>query len=190
MKSNVSHILILERERSSSNHQRELFSDEKTKKKEQQQQQLVVHSLSSFSSCAFLSLFFFRDVSTLAFLHFFNPRNEERFRQSLSLDTRMQSIQSTVVVEVRFKFSLSFKLSFKTLFFYLFRRKRFVLSLAPFFPLPLPSSFGKSRSVMMITFLDIFLDRLPGKRFVVLLFTLISLFSLSYARIPASNACE
>jgi hypothetical protein len=102
----------------------------------------------------------------------------------------MQSIQSTVVVEVRFKFSLSFKLSFKTLFFYLFRRKRFVLSLAPFFPLPLPSSFGKSRSVMMITFLDIFLDRLPGKRF-VLLFTLISLFSLSYnTRIPASNACE
>jgi hypothetical protein len=117
-------------------------------------------------------------VSTLAFLHFFNPRNEERFRQSLSLDTRMQSIQSTVVVEVRFKFSLSFKLSFKTLFFYLFRRKRFVLSLAPFFPLPLPSSF-RSLSVMMITFLDIFLDRLPGKRFVVLLFTLISLFSLS-----------
>ena len=58
MKSNVSHILILERERSSSNHQRELFSDEKTKKKEQQQQQLVVHSLSSFS-CAFLSLSFF-----------------------------------------------------------------------------------------------------------------------------------
>jgi hypothetical protein len=44
--------------------------------------------------------------------------------------------------------------------------------------------------VMMITFLDIFLDRLPGKRF-VLLFTLISLFSLSYnTRIPASNACE
>ena len=131
------------------------------------------------------SLFFFRDVSTLAFLHFFNPRNEERFRQSLSLDTRMQSIQSTVVVEVRFKFSLSFK---NSLFLPLSSR---VLSLvAPFFPLPLPSSFGKSRSVMMITFLDIFLDRLPGKRFVVLLFTLISLFSLSYARIPASNACE
>jgi hypothetical protein len=143
-----------------------------------------------FRRALFFLSFFPSDVSTLAFLHFFNPRNEERFRQSLSLDTRMQSIQSTVVVEVRFKFSLSFKLSFKTLFFYLFRRKRFVLSLAPFFPLPLPSSFGKSRSVMMITFLDIFLDRLPGKRFVVLLFTLISLFSLSYARIPASNACE
>ena len=145
-----------------------------------------------FRALFFLSLFF-RDVSTLAFLHFFNPRNEERFRQSLSLDTRMQSIQSTVVVEVRFKFSLSFKLSFKTLFFYLFRRKRFVLSLAPFFPLPLPSSFGKSLSVMMIfviPFLDIFLDRLPGKRFVLLLFTLISLFSLSYTRIPASNVCE
>ena len=137
-----------------------------------------------FRALFFLSLFF-RDVSTLAFLHFFNPRNEERFRQSLSLDTRMQSIQSTVVVEVRFKFSLSFK---NSLFLPLSSR---VLSLvAPFFPLPLPSSFGKSRSVMMITFLDIFLDRLPGKRFVVLLFTLISLFSLSYARIPASNACE
>jgi len=136
-----------------------------------------------FRALFFLSLFF-RDVSTLAFLHFFNPRNEERFRQSLSLDTRMQSIQSTVVVEVRFKFSLSFILSFFTSFV------GNVLSLvAPFFPLPLPSSF-RSLSVMMITFLDIFLDRLPGKRFVVLLFTLISLFSLSYARIPASNACE
>ena len=72
---------------------------------------------------------FFRDVSTLAFLHFFN-RNEESFRQSLSLDTMMQSIQSTVVVEVRFTFSLSFKLSFFTSFV------ENVLSLvAPFFPL-------------------------------------------------------
>lgn len=38
---------------------------------------------------------------------------------------------------------------------------RFVLSLAPFFPLLLPSSFGKSLSVTMIfviPFLDIFLD--------------------------------
>jgi len=132
---------------------------------------------------ALFFLFFFRDVSTLAFLHFFN-RNEESFRQSLSLDTIMQSIQSTVVVEVRFKFSLSFKLSFFTSFVARFISRRSLL------PSPkLPSSFGKSRSVMMITFLDIFLDRLPGKRFVVL-FTLISLFSLSYARIPASNACE
>ena len=141
--------------------------------------------LSSFS-CAFLSLSFFRDVSTLAFLHFFN-RNEESFRQSLSLDTIMQSIQSTVVVEVRFKFlsllnSLFLPLSSKTFCF---------ISRRSLLPSPkLPSSFGKSRSVMMITFLDIFLDRLPGKRF-VLLFTLISLFSLSYnTRIPASNACE
>ena len=133
---------------------------------------------------ALFFLFFFRDVSTLAFLHFFN-RNEESFRQSLSLDTIMQSIQSTVVVEVRFKFSLSFKLSFFTSFVARFISRRSLL------PSPkLPSSFGKSRSVMMITFLDIFLDRLPGKRFVVLLFTLISLFSLSYnTRIPASNAC-
>ena len=66
-----------------------------------------------FRALFFLS--FFRDVSTLMFLHFFN-RNEESFRQSLSLDTLMQSIQSTVVVEVRFKFSLSFKLSFFTSF--------------------------------------------------------------------------
>ena len=78
---------------------------------------------------ALFFLFFFRDVSTLAFLHFFN-RNEESFRQSLSLDTMMQSIQSTVVVEVRFTFSLSFKLSFFTSFV------ENVLSLvAPFFPL-------------------------------------------------------
>jgi len=72
-----------------------------------------------FLSRLFRALFFlsfFRDVSTLAFLHFFNRNNEESFRQSLSLDTLMQSIQSTVVVEVRFKFSLSFKLSFFTSF--------------------------------------------------------------------------
>ena len=103
-----------------------------------------------FRALFFLS--FFRDVSTLAFLHFFN-RNEESFRQSLSLDTIMQSIQSTVVVEVRFKFSLSFKLSFFTSFVARFISRRSLL------PSPkLPSSFGKSRSVMMITFLDIFLD--------------------------------
>ena len=78
---------------------------------------------------ALFFLFFFRDVSTLAFLHFFN-RNEESFRQSLSLDTIMQSIQSTVVVEVRFKFSLSL---LNSLFLPLSSR---VLSLvAPFFPL-------------------------------------------------------
>ena len=153
------------------------LADEKTKKK-RTTNSCVFTSLAS--ACAFISLFF-RDVSTLMFLHFFNHKE----CQSLSLHTKMQSIQSTVVVEVRFKFSLSFK---NSLFLPLSSR---VLSLvAPFFPLPLPSSFGKSRSVMMITFLDIFLDRLPGKRFVVLLFTLISLFSLSYARIPASNACE
>ena len=136
---------------------------------------------------ALFFLFFFRDVSTLAFLHFFN-RNEESFRQSLSLDTMMQSIQSTVVVEVRFKFSLSFKLSFFTSFVARFISRRSLL------PSPkLPSSFGKSRSVMMITFLDIFLDRLPGKRFVVL-FTLISLFSLSltraFLRQTRANECK
>ena len=163
---------------------RELSRMKKRKKKNNNNNSWLFILSRLFRRALFFLSFFPSDVSTLAFLHFFNPRNEERFRQSLSLDTRMQSIQSTVVVEVRFKFSLSFKLSFKTLFFYLFRRKRFVLSLAPFFPLPLPSSFGKSRSVMMITFLDIFLDRLPGKRFVT------SLFSLSYARIPASNVCE
>ena len=77
------------------------------------------------------------------FLHFFN-RNEESFRQSLSLDTIMQSIQSTVVVEVRFKFSLSFKLSFFTSFVARFISRRSLL------PSPkLPSSFGKSRSVMI-----------------------------------------
>ena len=136
-----------------------------------------------FRALFFLS--FFRDVSTLAFLHFFN-RNEESFRQSLSLDTIMQSIQSTVVVEVRFKFSPSL---LNSLFLPL-SSKTFCFVSRALLPSPkLPSSFGKSRSVMMITFLDIFLDRLPGKRF-VLLFTLISLFSLSYARIPASNACE
>ena len=113
------------RERSSSN-QRELSKDEKTKK-EQQHQLVVSFSLVFFVRFSF-SLFF-RDVSTLAFLHFFN-RNEESFRQSLSLDTMMQSIQSTVVVEVRFTFSLSFKLSFFTSFV------ENVLSLvAPFFPL-------------------------------------------------------
>ena len=113
------------RERSSSN-QRALNQDEKTKK-EQQHQLVVSFSLVFFVRFSF-SLFF-RDVSTLAFLHFFN-RNEESFRQSLSLDTIMQSIQSTVVVEVRFTFSLSFKLSFFTSFV------ENVLSLvAPFFPL-------------------------------------------------------
>ena len=127
MKSNVSHILILERERSSSNHQRELFSDEKTKK--EQQHQLVVFLSRLFRALFFLS--FFRDVSTLAFLHFFN-RNEESFRQSLSLDTIMQSIQSTVVVEVRFKFSLSL---LNSLFLPLSSKTFCFVSKAPFFPL-------------------------------------------------------
>ena len=163
---------------------RELSDSRRMKKRKKNNNTSWLFILSRlFRALFFLS--FFRDVSTLAFLHFFN-RNEESFRQSLSLDTIMQSIQSTVVVEVRFKFSLSFKLSFFTSFVARFISRRSLL------PSPkLPSSFGKSRSVMMITFLDIFLDRLPGKRFVVLLFTLISLFSLSYnTRIPASNACE
>jgi hypothetical protein len=67
----------------------------------------------------------------------------------------MQSIQSTVVVEVRIlSLFLSLFLSFSSFV------ARFILSLAPFFPLLLPSSF-RSLSVMMIfviTFLDIFLD--------------------------------
>jgi len=113
-------------------------------------------------------------VSTL-FLHFFNLKEF----QSLSLHTtKMQSIQSTVVVEVRKFLSLSLSLLNSLLLSFV---ARFVLSLAPFFPLPLPSSFRKSLSVMMIfviPFLDIFLDRLPGKRFVLLLFTLISFLSL------------
>ena len=179
MKSNVSHILILER----ASFLVKPESSQRMKKRKKNNTNSWLFILSRlFRALFFLS--FFRDVSTLAFLHFFN-RNEESFRQSLSLDTIMQSIQSTVVVEVRFKFSLSFKLSFFTSFVARFISRRSLL------PSPkLPSSFGKSRSVMMITFLDIFLDRLPGKRFVVL-FTLISLFSLSYnTRIPASNACE
>ena len=110
MKSKVSHILI-PRESVVPRQTRELSKDEKTKK--EQHQQLVVFLSRLFRALFFLS--FFRDVSTLMFLHFFN-RNEESFRQSLSLDTLMQSIQSTVVVEVRFKFSLSFKLSFFTSF--------------------------------------------------------------------------
>ena len=110
MKSNVSHILILER----------AFlvkppeSSQRMKKRKKNNTNSWLFILSRlFRALFFLS--FFRDVSTLTFLHFFN-RNEESFRQSLSLDTLMQSIQSTVVVEVRFKFSLSFKLSFFTSF--------------------------------------------------------------------------
>ena len=48
--------------------------------------------------------------------------------------------------------------------------------------------------IFVIPFLDIFLDRLPGKRFVVLLFTLISLFSLSltraFLRQTRANECK
>ena len=117
------------RERSSSNHQRALGQSEDEKTKKEQHQQLVVFLSRLFRALFFLS--FFRDVSTLMFLHFFN-RNEESFRQSLSLDTLMQSIQSTVVVEVRFKFSLSFKLSFFTSFV---ENVLSLVSKAPFFPL-------------------------------------------------------
>ena len=117
------------------------LSDEKTKKK-----RTTTTVGCSFSLCLFRALFFlsfFRDVSTLAFLHFFN-RNEESFRQSLSLDTIMQSIQSTVVVEVRFKFSLSL---LNSLFLPL-SSKTFCFVSRSLLPSPkLPSSFGKSRSV-------------------------------------------
>jgi len=73
MKSNVSHILI-PRESVPRQTPRELSKDEKTKK--EQHQQLVVFLSRLFRALFFLS--FFRDVSTLTFLHFFN-RNEEEF---------------------------------------------------------------------------------------------------------------
>ena len=139
------------------------------------------------SACAFISLFF-RDVSTLMFLHFFNHKE----CQSLSLHTKMQSIQSTVVVEVR-KFSLSFSLSFK-LSFKLLSSKAFCFVSRAL--LPSPASFFLWKVALRD---DDFCDSIFGYLFGsipretfrgVVLFTLISLFSLSYARIPASNVCE
>ena len=173
----MSLILILERAFLLKPPQRAL-SDEKTKKKKNNKP-LCSH-LSS--ACAFLSLFF-RDVSTL-FLHFFN----HKVCQSLSLHT-MQSIPSTVVVEVR-KFSLSFSLSFK-LSFKLLSSKAFCFVSRAL--LPSPASFFLWKVALRD---DDFCDSIFGYLFGsipretfrgVVLFTLIS---LSYARIPASNVCE
>jgi len=138
------------------------------------------------SACAFISLFF-RDVSTLMFLHFFNHKE----CQSLSLHTKMQSIQSTVVVEVR-KFSLSFSLSFK-LSFKLLSSKAFCFVSRAL--LPSPASFFLWKVALRD---DDFCDSIFGYLFGsipretfrgVVLFTLISLFSLSLTRAFPRQTC-
>ena len=109
------------RERSSSSNHRESSRGWKNEKK-RTTNSCVFTSLAS--ACALIISLFFRDVSTL-FLHFFN----HKVCQSLSLHT-MQSIPSTVVVEVR-KFSLSFSLSlsFKLSFTSFVKSVLFCLSL-------------------------------------------------------------
>ena len=155
-----------ERTRRDKPQRRALLSDlKKTKKKEKKTNNFISCSFSLVDARARFSFsLFLRDVSNSVPLH----RNFSV--SSLSFRSRnnklMQSIQSTVVVEVRI---LSLSLSLSPLSS---QSVSFRLSL-PFslscFLLPLESR-APVTMIFVITFLDIFLDRLPaGKRFVSLL---------------------
>jgi hypothetical protein len=99
----------------------------------------------------------------------------------------MQSIQSTVVVEVRI---LSLSLSLFLSLFLLFRRAFCFDSRSLF---PSPPSFFLSVALRDDDFCDYIFGYLFGlitRETFVLLLTLISFLSPSCTRIPASNVCE